>query len=95
MNISKIIKFNVREDFGTDVYFQFLNVRNWSLLQVSLSFNDYPGFPYLQITSGGNGLLSILFWVWRLGVDVDFCSRTWNFDYLDKFYEEEFFEVPN
>jgi hypothetical protein len=84
----KLFHFYKREDFGTDYSFQFFTIRpktyKWSLLQVSLSFNDYAGFPYLQITSGGNGLLSILFWVWRLGVDVDICSRTWKKDYREE-----------
>jgi hypothetical protein len=84
----KLFHFYKNEDFGTDYSFQFFTVKpktyQWSLLQVSLSFNDYAGFPYLQITSGGNGLLSILFWVWRFGMDVDICSRTWKRDYREE-----------
>ena len=83
----KVCNFYKTEDFGTNYSFQFLTIRpktyKWSLLQVSISWNDYAGFPYLQITSGGNGLLSILFWIWKLGVDVDICSRTWNRDYRE------------
>ena len=81
----KLINFYKTEDFGTDYSFQFFTIKpktyKWSLLQVSLSFNDYAGFPYLQIISGGNGLLSIIFWVWKIGADVDICSKTWNKDY--------------
>jgi hypothetical protein len=101
MSISNIIKFNVQEDFGTDFYVQILNtgkhlpkfIRNRSLLQVSISWNDYSGFPYLQITSGGNGFLSILFWVGKFGFDVDILSSTWNWDYLKDCKEYE--ELPN
>jgi hypothetical protein len=83
-----IIKFNKKEDFGTDYYFQVLNVRKWSLLQVSVSWNDYASLPYLQITFGSNGFFSILSWVYKFGFDVDLISRTWNFDYMNKIDDE-------
>jgi hypothetical protein len=82
--MKKLIQVNYRYDFGHDVYFQILNIRRWSLLQVSVSWNDYAGWPYLQITSCGNGLFTILFWIYKLGFDVSILSRTWNWDYLDK-----------
>jgi hypothetical protein len=92
-----LIKFKHREDFGDDWYVQILNtgrhfpkiLKNRSLLQVSVGWNDYPGWPYLQITFGSNGLLGILFWVYKFGLDIDFCSRTWNWDYLEKLDENE------
>jgi hypothetical protein len=92
-----LIKFNHRKDFGDDWYVQILNTgrhlpkffKNRSLIQVSVSWNDYPGWPYLQITFGSNGLLGILFWVYKFGFDVDFCSSTWNFDHLEKLDEDE------
>ena len=84
----KLFHFYKNEDFGTDYSFQFFTVKpktyQWSLLQVSISWNDHPGWPYLQIISGGNGLLSILFWAWRFGMDVDICSRTWNINYREE-----------
>ena len=43
-----IINFKHREDYGTEWYVQILNVRNWSALQVSVSWNEYPSWPYLQ-----------------------------------------------
>jgi hypothetical protein len=76
-----LIKFKHRYDFGHEYYVQVVNIKRWSLLQVSVSWNDYPSSPYLQITSGGNGLLSILFWAYKFGVDIDVLSRTWNWDY--------------
>jgi hypothetical protein len=91
--MKKLIQFNIQEDFGTDVYIQFLNIRNWSLLQVSFSYNDYAGWPYLQIHMGSNGLFGLLFWVHRLGFDVSLASRTWNFDYLKDC--KEYQELPN
>jgi hypothetical protein len=91
--MKKLIQFNVQEDFGTDVYVQVLNIRNWSLLQVSFSWNDYAGLPYLQITMGSNGLFGLLFWAYKLGFDVSLASRTWNFDYMKDCKEYE--ELPN
>jgi hypothetical protein len=87
--MKKLIQFNVREDFGTDVYFQILNFKNWSLLQVSFSYNDYAGWPYLQIIMGSNGLFCLLFWVWRLGFDVSILSRTWKWDHMKDLKEDE------
>ena len=77
-----LIKFKHRYDFGHEVYVQILNIKRRSLFQVSVSWCDYPSWPYLQITSGGNGLLSILFWAYKFGFDVDVFSRTWNWDYM-------------
>jgi hypothetical protein len=91
--MKKLIQFNVRQDFGTDWYVQVLNVRKWSLFQVSFSFNDYAGFPYLQINVGSNGLFGLLFWVHRIGFDVSLASRTWKWDYLKDC--KEYDELPN
>lgn len=92
-----LFNFKHREDFGHDWYFQILNttrhwpgcLKKWSLFQLSVSWNDFPSWPYLQITFGSNGLFSILFWVYKFGLDIDFCSRTWTWDHLDKLDEEE------
>lgn len=83
-----IIKFRHQYDFGHDYYVQVLNIRKWSLLQVSVSWNDYASLPYLQITFGSNGFFSILSWVYKFGFDVDVLSRTWNFDYMNKIDDE-------
>jgi hypothetical protein len=80
----KLIRFNYRYDFGHDWYVQVLNLRNWSLLQFSVSWNDYPGFPYLHITMGSNGFFGLLFWAYKFGLDIDILSRTWKWDYLDR-----------
>jgi hypothetical protein len=91
--MKKLIQFNVREDFGTDAYIQIINIRNWSLLQVSFSWNDFAGLPYLQITMGSNGLFGLLFWAYKLGFDVSLVSRTWNWDYMKDC--KEYDELPN
>ena len=79
----KLFDFNYRYDFGHDVYIQFLIVKRWCLFQFSLSWNEDTGFPYLQITSGSNGLFGFMFWIYKFGIDFDILSRTWNFDYLE------------
>ena len=75
-----LIKFNYRYDFGSDWYVQVLNVKGWSLLQASVSWNDYPSWPYIQIKSGSGSGLSIMFWVYKFGFDLDLLSRTWRWN---------------
>lgn len=92
-----LINFNHREDFGDDWSVQILNTGKYfptpfkrrSLIQISVSWNDYPGWPYLQITFGSNGLVGVLFWVYKFGFDLDLFSTTWNFDYLKNLDEKE------
>jgi hypothetical protein len=85
----KLIKFKHRYDFGHDWYVQIINIKRWSLLQLSVSWSDYPSFPYFQFTCGSNGLLNILFWAYKFGFDIDVLSRTWNWDYLEKVDEDK------
>ena len=80
----KLFRYNHKYDYGHDWYVQILDVKNWSLLQFSISWNDYPSWPYPQITFGSNGVFSILFWVYKFGLDVDILSRTWKW-----YYEQE------
>jgi len=84
-----LIKYNHREDFGHDWYVQILNIKRRSLLQVSVSWNDYASWPYIQITSGSGTLLGVLFWVYKFGADFDLLSRTWSWDHLEQLDEEE------
>ena len=84
-----LIKFKHRYDFGHEVYVQILNIKRRSLLQVSVSWNDQPSWPYFQITSGSGTVLGILFWAYKFGFDIDILSRTWNWDYMKEVDEEE------
>ena len=68
-----------RKDYGTDYYASVLNIKKWSLLQISLSWNDYPSWPYLQIRSGTGDVLNVLFWAYKFGLDFTLISRTWEF----------------
>jgi hypothetical protein len=78
----KLINFVYRYDFGHDWYAQFINIKNLSLLQISISWNDYPSWPYLQIKSGTGDVLDVMFWVYKFGIDVTIFGRTWNWDYM-------------
>ena len=80
----KLINFKHREDFGHDWCVQILNIKNWSLLQLSVSWNDWPSWPYIQVKSGSGSTFSLLFWAYKFGLDVDILSRTWKW-----YYEEE------
>ena len=68
-----------RKDYGTDYYASILNIKKWSLFQISVSWNEYPAWPYLQIRSGTGDVLNILFWAYKFGLDVSLISRTWEF----------------
>lgn len=78
-----IIKFKHRIDFGHEWYVQVLNIKSWSLLQASVSWNDYPSWPYIQIKSGSGSTLSILFWAYKIGFDIGILERTWNWNRLE------------
>ena len=79
-----LIQFKHRYDFGHEYYVQVVNIKRWSLFQFSVSWNDCPSWPYIQITSGSGTALCILFWAYKFGIDVDVLSRTWNWDCLDE-----------
>ena len=85
----KLFNFKHREDFGHEWYVQILNLKNWSLLQVSVSWNYYPSWPYIQIKSGSGSTLSLLLWIYKFGMDMDVLSRTWRWDYMDEVDEQE------
>ena len=83
----KLISFKHREDFGHEWYVQVLHTKRWALLQASVSWNDYPGWPYIQIKSGTGSLLSVILWCYKFGFDIGFCEYTWNWERLDEVEE--------
>jgi len=85
----KLFKLKHRYDFGHDYYAQALTIKNWSLLQVSVSWNDCPSWPYVQITSGQGRVVSLLFWAYKFGLDVDILAHTWKWDYRGDLDDEE------
>ena len=93
----KFISFKHREDFGHDWYVQIVNTgrhvpkpfKMWTLLQASVSWNDWPSWPYVQIQSGNGSLLSIMFWAWKFGFDIGFIERTWDWERMEEGDEKE------
>ena len=83
MKFFQVAKFSHHEDYGHEWYVQFFFTDQWALLQASVSWNDYPAWPFIQIKSGSGSTLSILFWGYKFGLDVDILSRTWNWYYDD------------
>jgi hypothetical protein len=88
----KLISFKHREDYGDEWYAQVLHNKRWAILQASVSWNEYAGWPFIQIKSGSGTLLSIMFWVYKFGFDIGFCEHTWNFEYLKDLEDEN--ETP-
>jgi hypothetical protein len=85
-----LIKFNHREDFGHDFYVQIINIKRFSLLQISISWNDFKSWPYIQIKSGTGDVLDIIFWIYKFGICINLLGRTWTWDYLkDIDFDEE------
>ena len=75
------IRTKKKKDFGTETYVQLLNIKfkhYWSLIQISLSWNDDPGWPFFQTTFGCNGFFSSLLWVYKFGLGVDIFCRSWD-----------------
>jgi hypothetical protein len=89
----KLISFKHREDYGHEWYVQVLHNKRWALLQASVSWNDYAGWPFIQIKSGTGTLLSIMFWVYKFGFDIGVCEHSWNFEYLEELDIEEEDEI--
>ena len=81
MKISQLIRLKHQYDFGHDWYVQFLNINGWSLIQLSMSWNDFPSFPYIQIKSGSGDLLCIFLWVYKFGFDVNLIGKTWRWNH--------------
>lgn len=84
MKFFQVAKFTHRKEYGHDWNLQFFFTDKWALLQTSVSWNDYPSWPYIQIKSGSGSTLSILFWAYKFGLDIDILSRTWRWDYKDE-----------
>ena len=75
-----LIKFTHTKDYGHDWFVQVLNVKGWSLVQASVSWTEFPSWPYVQIKSGSGSTLSILFWAYKFGFDIGIIERTWKWN---------------
>jgi len=80
----KLISFGHRYDFGHDWYVQVLHNKRYALFQASVSWNDYPSWPYIQIKSGNGSILSVLFWAYKFGFDFGFMEYTWGWSWTDE-----------
>lgn len=73
----KLFAFKKRNDYGTDLYFSILETKRYTLFQSSISYGDYPSWPYAQIMFGNGKLFGLFFYVWKFGFDFDILGRTW------------------
>ncbi len=75
----KLIEFVRRWDYGHEFYVSFFKTSKFVVLQIAIDYSEYPGWPYLQITSGMGKLFGILLNVWRIGISFDLCGYPWRF----------------
>ena len=73
----KLIKLHKDEDWGQDYYLQLLFTKHWAFFQGSVSWCEYPGWPFLQVKFGMGSLISILFQVHKFGFAIGLFERTW------------------
>jgi hypothetical protein len=79
----KLLDYKYLQDFGHEYYFSILKGKHRSFIQFSLGWNDYAGWPYIQVSSGTGRLFSLVFWVYRLGIDIDIIGYNWPSKYDD------------
>ena len=84
----KLIQFSHRCDYGHDWYVQVLFTQRWALFQASISWCEYPAWPYVQVKSGTGSLFNVMFWIHKLGFDIGFMERTWNWGHLEDIENE-------
>ncbi len=75
----KLIEFVRRWDYGHEFYVSFFKTSKFVVLQIAIDYSEYPGWPYLQITSGMGKLFGILLNVWKIGISFDLCGYPWRF----------------
>lgn len=64
-------------DFGKILNFSFINIKNYSLVQVGFYYDDYVGGFYAQASVGMGKLFGFLMGVWRISFDIDLIAPTW------------------
>ena len=85
----KLIEFKHQYDFGHEVIISLFKGKKYSVLQLSLDWNDYGGWPYLQISSGMGRAFSFLLSIGRFGISFDIAGYTWPDSYMIHNEDEE------
>jgi hypothetical protein len=79
----QLIKLRHCRDYGHEWVVQLITFKHWSIFQSSISWNDYAGWPFIQIKSGNGCGFSLLFWAYKLGIDIDLFANSWS-QYYDR-----------
>lgn len=77
MKFFNLLTIKTREDFNREIYAQVLTVKEYHLLQASVSWSDWSGLPFLMVTIGSGRVLSITFVLGKFGLDLDLLAPTW------------------
>lgn len=73
----KLFQYKYHEDFGKEYIFSFLRGKKFSLLQLAVGWDDYASWPYVQVSSGNNSLLDVLFYAYRFSINFELFARNW------------------
>jgi hypothetical protein len=77
----KFLTCGLIKDFGHEYYISFLKGKKHAFVQISVSWSEYPGWPYLQFSSGQGRVFSLLFWCYKFGIDIDIFAYNWPIKY--------------
>lgn len=73
----KLIQLIKDTRYGEQLSITLLHTKSYSFLQLALSWDDAPSWPYLQLTSGYGRVLGLLCSVHRFSFDIELLARTW------------------
>lgn len=73
----KLFDYYKKEDFGVEHIIILFKGKRRSFLQFGYYWTEHPDTPYLQITFGGNRLIDIISWCWKIGFSFELFGITW------------------
>lgn len=73
----KLIEIEKSNDFGSALWIRLLKTNKFSFIQLSIDWSDYPGFPYLQFSSGMGKVFDLLICVYKFGFNLVILGHTW------------------
>lgn len=79
----KLLSYRRYQDYGVEHIFSLFRGEKFSLFQLSVGWDEYKSWPYVQVSSGNNNLFDFLFYAYRFSCSFSLIGRTWVY-YLDR-----------